>query len=140
MGRLYVDGTLVASDTFTAPAATKFPLYFGSYYHGGYGWKGAEDEVRLYNRVLTTSEVSGIYIYTGGSSDTTPPTTPGNVVATAVSSSKIIISWSASTDYVSVTGYQVFPKRKSGGDNELPFVFGFRTDCVNALLLHGDSA
>ena len=43
-----------------------------------------------------------------GTSDTTPPSTPTNLSATAVSSSQINLSWSASTDNVGVTGYQIF--------------------------------
>jgi chitodextrinase len=39
--------------------------------------------------------------------DTTKPTAPTNVVATAASSSQINLSWTAATDNVAVTGYQV---------------------------------
>ena len=65
------------------------------------------DEVRLYNRALTSAEVSALYNYTGGP-DTTPPSTPANVSAIAVSGSQINVSWAASTDNVGVAGYQVF--------------------------------
>ena len=40
--------------------------------------------------------------------DTTPPSTPADLSATAVSSSQIDLWWSASTDDVGVTGYRVF--------------------------------
>jgi hypothetical protein len=40
-------------------------------------------------------------------SDTTPPSIPTNLSATAVSSSQINLSWSASTNNVAVTGYRV---------------------------------
>ena len=103
---LYLDGTVVASDTFTAPAITNLPLYVGRYYAGGYGWNGSEDEVRLYSRALAGTEVSTLYA-SASSSDTTPPTTPGNVSATPVSGSQINVAWSASTDNVGVTGYKV---------------------------------
>jgi hypothetical protein len=39
--------------------------------------------------------------------DTTPPTAPSNLTATAASSTQINLSWTASTDYVGVTGYQI---------------------------------
>jgi Concanavalin A-like lectin/glucanases superfamily/Chitobiase/beta-hexosaminidase C-terminal domain/IPT/TIG domain/Fibronectin type III domain len=39
--------------------------------------------------------------------DTTPPTAPSNLTATAESASQINISWTASTDNVRVTGYYV---------------------------------
>ncbi|MGE5529220.1 MAG: sialate O-acetylesterase [Patescibacteria group bacterium] len=45
--------------------------------------------------------------YEGGG-DTEPPTAPANLVATAVSSSRIDLIWNASTDNVGVTGYQIF--------------------------------
>jgi len=40
--------------------------------------------------------------------DTQPPSTPGNLTATAVSSSQINLSWTASTDNVGVAGYDVY--------------------------------
>jgi chitodextrinase len=55
----------------------------------------------------TTS--SGIAVTVSNlSTDTQAPTVPSNVTATAVSSSLINLSWSASTDNVGVTGYKVF--------------------------------
>jgi hypothetical protein len=44
----------------------------------------------------------------GTSGDTQAPTVPTNLSATAVSSSAINLTWTASTDNVAVTGYQVF--------------------------------
>ena len=40
--------------------------------------------------------------------DTTPPTIPGTPTATAVSSTRIDLSWAASTDAVGVSGYRIF--------------------------------
>jgi chitodextrinase len=45
--------------------------------------------------------------------DTTPPSAPTNLTATAASSSQINLSWTASTDNVGVTGYRV--ERCQGG-------------------------
>src|SRR5262249_31612162 len=42
------------------------------------------------------------------STDTTPPSQPANLNATTASSTQIDLSWTASTDNVGVTGYQVF--------------------------------
>jgi hypothetical protein len=41
-------------------------------------------------------------------SDTTAPSVPTNLSATAISSTQINLTWTASTDNVGVTGYQVF--------------------------------
>src|SRR5437870_9892387 len=41
----------------------------------------------------------------GGPSDTTPPTAPSNLTATAASSSQIKLAWGASLDEGGVTGY-----------------------------------
>ena len=41
-------------------------------------------------------------------SDTTPPSIPTNLLATAISSSQINLSWTASTDNTGVTGYKIY--------------------------------
>jgi chitodextrinase len=43
----------------------------------------------------------------GGSGDTTPPSTPGSLAATATTSSSVSLAWNASTDNIGVTGYVV---------------------------------
>lgn len=43
-----------------------------------------------------------------GNCDTTAPTVPTGLGATAISSSRIDLSWTASTDDVAVTGYRIF--------------------------------
>jgi chitodextrinase len=44
---------------------------------------------------------------TTGSSDTTPPSTPGGLHATNITASQVSLSWTAATDNVGVTGYFV---------------------------------
>jgi hypothetical protein len=44
----------------------------------------------------------------GSASDTTPPSTPDNLQAIAISASQIDLSWDASTDDVGVTGYMIY--------------------------------
>ncbi|MBI5530681.1 MAG: fibronectin type III domain-containing protein, partial [Candidatus Doudnabacteria bacterium] len=54
----------------------------------------------------------GAYEYASGGSnpppDTTAPTVPTGLSATAISSSAINLSWTASTDAVGVTGYKIY--------------------------------
>jgi chitodextrinase len=51
----------------------------------------------------------GTYEYESGQEgDTTLPTVPTGLTATAVSSTQINLSWSASTDNVGVTGYRIY--------------------------------
>jgi chitodextrinase len=44
----------------------------------------------------------------GGSTDTSPPTAPASLTATATGPTTIALSWQASTDNVGVTGYTVY--------------------------------
>jgi chitinase len=44
----------------------------------------------------------------GGTSDTQAPTTPGSLSVTGHTSSSVSLSWSASTDNVGVSGYEVY--------------------------------
>ena len=46
--------------------------------------------------------------------DITPPTTPTNVAATALSSSQVALSWNASTDNVGVAGYRIYNADTNG--------------------------
>jgi hypothetical protein len=73
------------------------------------------DEVRIYNRVLSAQEVLDVYNDTGSgtpppppSGDTTAPSVPAGLTATAISSSQINLSWTASTDNVGVAGYKIY--------------------------------
>ena len=47
------------------------------------------------------------FAYAGGG-DTEPPTVPTNLDATAISSTRIDLSWTASTDNVGVEGYKIY--------------------------------
>jgi Zn-dependent metalloprotease/chitodextrinase len=46
--------------------------------------------------------------YSGGGSDTTPPSTPTNLAASGTTSSSTNLTWTASTDNVAVTGYNIY--------------------------------
>ncbi|MDQ5938956.1 MAG: hypothetical protein QG642_646 [Patescibacteria group bacterium] len=55
------------------------------------------------NNTLTAYYIGDLII-----SDTTAPSTPGNLNATVISPSQINLGWSASTDNIAVTGYAIF--------------------------------
>jgi chitodextrinase len=43
-----------------------------------------------------------------GSSDTTPPSAPGSLTASATSATQVALAWTASTDNIGVTGYLIY--------------------------------
>ena len=55
-----------------------------------------------------SAQSTAVIVTTPAAPDTVAPSTPTSLVATAVSASRINLSWSASTDNVAVTGYRVF--------------------------------
>ena len=55
-----------------------------------------------------SAQSTAVIVTTPAALDTVAPSTPTGLVATAVSASRINLSWSASTDNVAVTGYRVF--------------------------------
>ena len=58
---------------------------------------------------ITGSEIIGVEgAMVPPPTDTTPPSTPTGLTATAISSSQINLSWTTSTDNVGVTGYRVY--------------------------------
>ncbi len=68
-------------------------------------------DIRIYNENDGDEIVHLLQVVGLGSgsppSDTQSPSTPANLSATAISSSQINLSWSASTDNVGVTGYRI---------------------------------
>ena len=60
------------------------------------------------NVVVTVGGVASNGVSFTVQADTTPPTVPTGLTATAISSSQINLSWTASTDNVGVTGYNIF--------------------------------
>ncbi len=60
------------------------------------------------DEVPNTSELSNVPNYTTPAPDTTAPTVPLNLQASAISSSQINLTWTASTDAVGVTGYNIY--------------------------------
>ncbi len=62
-GRLFVDGKEVGRQYFTAGTPTYYPIYTTTYANSTppYMWTGNMDELALFNRALSASEIAGIY-------------------------------------------------------------------------------
>lgn len=112
-------GTTAVLDTFN----NSFTRFTGAWTGGGDGTLSANadrdvtaDGITSY---LTNGSISGgaqivpraaliaAYINGAGGSDTTPPTTPTGLTVGTVGSTTAGLSWTASTDAVGVTGYQI---------------------------------
>ena len=107
--RLYVNGVQASSLARTGAIATSSnPLQIGGDSLYGQYFRGLIDEVRIYNRALSVAEIQAdMNTPLGGGADTTPPSVPTGLTATAAGSSAINLGWTASTDNVGVTGYRV---------------------------------
>jgi len=72
-------------------------------------FSGVMDDFRVYNRALSASEVTALYNeYRPAITDTTAPTAPTGLTATAVSARQVNLAWNASTDNVGVAGYVIY--------------------------------
>jgi Concanavalin A-like lectin/glucanases superfamily/Bacterial Ig domain/Bacterial Ig-like domain/Fibronectin type III domain len=106
--RYYVDGTQVASKTFTGNIGDSNVWRIGAYQGTPFGFfDGMIDEVRVYNRALSGAEVT-TDMSTPVAVDTGPPTAPTGFAKTGATATTIATSWNASTDDVGVAGYRVY--------------------------------
>ncbi len=86
--KLYVNGTLNASASQTiTPSANSSPLYLGKFGGNADYLQGVLDEVRIYNRSLSTSEIQDLYNYTG---EVTPPSIPPQIYSFSASPSSTV--------------------------------------------------
>ena len=104
-----MNGVQVASKAQTGSLATSAsPLTIGGDPIDGQYFKGRIDEVRVYRAALSQAEIQAdMAAPLGGPPDTTVPSQVSGLVASAVSSSRVDLSWSAASDNVGVTGYEV---------------------------------
>ena len=120
---MYINGSSASSGNM-GPRIASGNFSFGK------NINGYLDDVLIYNRVLSASEVGELYSWSGSNdttssptpiqtpdpttptssdtSDTTAPSTPSGVSVVAKTSSEVTISWSVSTDAVGVAGYYVY--------------------------------
>ena len=81
----------------------------GDAFHGQH-FAGRIDEVRIYNTALSATQIQtdmNTPIGASGPPDTTAPTDPTGLTATAVSQSQVNLAWTGSTDNVAVANYRV---------------------------------
>tara|TARA_R110002051_G_scaffold4229_2_gene22655 strand:- start:51837 stop:55394 length:3558 start_codon:yes stop_codon:yes gene_type:complete len=71
--------------------------------------------VSAFDAAGNTSSLGSVTFSTLSGADTTPPSTPTNVTASSIQTTTATISWTASTDDVGVTGYEVFEDGVSQG-------------------------
>lgn len=112
MGFVYTNGSLKlsyfwgANDPTWTPSSQKFQINATSSASAS-----AEiiDDVALFSRPLSISEISAIY---SGSAippaDTSAPTAPTNLAGSPFSSTKVTLGWLASTDDTAVSGYIIY--------------------------------
>ena len=108
--RLYVNGNQVATHAATGSIQnTTNPLWIGGNTPYGEYFAGQIDEARVYNRALTPAEIQTDMNnpVTPAGPDTTPPTAPTGLTATAPSSTQVNLNWTASSDNVGVFEYRV---------------------------------
>jgi hypothetical protein len=92
-------------------AALDNGVTLGSPYNGSINGAGLASPI---TRPQGAAYDIGAYEYQGTVVDTTPPTVPTNLSASAVSSSQINLSWTASTDNIGVTGYRIYRCQGAG--------------------------
>jgi fibronectin type 3 domain-containing protein len=114
--KLFVNGTQVRTVAVTG----SMPVSTGVLRLGGNAvWSewfaGLMDDVRVYNRALSTAEIQTDMNTSVGVPDTTPPTAPANFAKTGGTETSIATSWTASTDDVGVTEYRLYRNGASAG-------------------------
>jgi len=136
-------------DTIMAQAQTRGMGYIGWSWSGNGGGVEYLDMVTAFdparltswgerifngaNGIRATSREATIY-GGGGDPDEQPPTTPGTPTASSVTATSATLNWSASTDDVGVTGYDVYRATgASGGTFTLVSTAGTNTYTASGL-------
>ena len=99
-----LSGTVPASMFDSGVSAT-----IGQRSSGGFNFDGTIDELQIFNRALSASEIQTVMNtpIEPPVSDTQPPTEPGAPAAAPMSNARIDLSWNPATDNVHVSGYRV---------------------------------
>ena len=106
--KLFVNAAQVSSVSLSSSIVSSTgALKIGGNAIWGEYFTGLIDEVRIYNRPLTATEIS-TDMNTAIDGDTTAPTAPSGLAVTGQTQTSITISWTAATDNVGVTGYGLY--------------------------------
>ncbi|MDQ3933069.1 MAG: Ig-like domain-containing protein [Actinomycetota bacterium] len=108
--RLYANGVLIDSDN--SPGVTDNvaeALHLGSWSGGG-SWDGVLDEMAIYDRALSASDVTRHFQI---GDDGTPPAAPTQLEATA-GDARVVLDW-ANNQESDLAGYDVFRATVTGG-------------------------
>jgi len=112
--RLYVNGTQVSTLAVSGTILTSTsPLRIGGNTIWGEYFDGLIDEVRVYNRALSATEITSDMNSSISAPDTVPPSAPGTLTATG-GLGQTSLSWGAASDNVGVTKYDVYRSTVSG--------------------------
>ncbi len=112
--RLYANGTQVATLAVAGSILTSTsPVKIGGNSIWGEWFSGLIDEVRIYNRALSATEIQTDMNSSISSPDAVPPSAPGTLSATG-GLGQINLSWGTATDNVGVTKYDVYRGTSAG--------------------------
>ena len=108
--RLYVNGVQVASKAQTGNInVSNGVLRIGGNSIWNEYFKGMIDDVRIYNRALSAGEIqTDMNTPVSSTPDTTAPSAPASPNQTGSTMTSATLGWTASTDNVGVTGYDVY--------------------------------
>ena len=117
---IYVNGTLASQQAVTGGIAEgSGPLRIGGDSIWNEWFNGRIDDLRVYNRALSASEVkadvSTPISGTAPAGDTAAPSMPSGLTVTASTQTSLTVKWSASTDNAGVAGYTLYRNGTSTG-------------------------
>jgi len=129
--RTYRDGALVSTNTSPsgAPDAESNPLVFGRHATRERYFQGSIDDVHIFNRALSATEIQALL---AGGLDGSPPTAPSGLI-TSVSGQTVSLFWQPAGDPESgISQYRVFRGSTPGGPKSLlGFVTGSSLGAVD---------
>jgi len=124
--RLYTNAALAGSvDVSGSIPATALPLRIGGNAIWGEWFAGQIDDLRIYDRALSASELDADMKTPVGATtpppppaDTQAPTAPTNFAVTGRTTSSVSVSWAAATDNTGVTGYRLYRDAATTGTTQ----------------------